>query len=224
MRGASAGTPTKPRPARGFVVFAWTGRPGAFSTFKWSVYALLAANVWLYAQHGRVTEWLDTAAWFLLLMLFEWETAGGRIARRARTALHGLRVLASLAIAVACAGYALEAEWLDFANQATWLAVVALLELEVRVPAERTSLHRLRRLLAGACYAALFAFLLAWVGAAPTGAEPGQSLLDAWDAALWLVAFVAIELNVVRATRTAGSPSAQDCPDSKPAISSAASS
>jgi hypothetical protein len=50
MVSASPDTDTKPRPARGFVVF------------KWCVYALLALDVLLFGLYGRATELLDTTA------------------------------------------------------------------------------------------------------------------------------------------------------------------
>jgi hypothetical protein len=184
VAAASVDANPRPRPHRGFVVFRWLG------------YALLAADVAWYARYGRVTELVDTAAWFVLLLLFEWETGGWPMPARARRPVHVVRVLASVAVAVAVAGYAFEREWLDFANEATWLAVVVLLELEVRVPPQAHHLHRWRRAAAVALYAALVAFMLAWLGDGLVGAEPLHALLDAWDALLWLVAFATIELNV----------------------------
>lgn len=181
---------TKPRPVRGFVVF------------KWLVYALLALNVALYAAHGTATEMVDTAAWLVLLLLFEWETGGWRLPSRARAALHGVRLLAATAIVWACADYALQREWLDFANASTWLAVVLALELEVRVDPSRAGFHRIRRAATWALYAALAAFVLAWLWQAR--GEVDGAWLDAWDATLWLAAFIVIELNVFAFGPTAG--------------------
>src|SRR5688572_6631295 len=150
MVGVRADTVTKPRPRRGFVVF------------KWIIYALLAIDVVLYARYGRLTELIDTAAWLVLLLLFEWETGGWRLPSRWLPALHGVRALAAVAVVVAVIGYALERVWLDFANEAVWLGVVALLELEVRLPPAAVRLHRVRRVLAAALYLALVGFLLTW--------------------------------------------------------------
>ena len=167
MAVAGVDTKPKPRPSRGFVVF------------RWLVYGLLAADIVLYARFGRTTELVDTAAWFVLLLLFEWETGGWRMPERARVPVHVVRVLAGLAVALAVAGYAWEREWLDFANEAVWLAVIVLLEIEVRAPHDAKELHRWRRWITTLLYAALVAFML-----------------DAGDALLWLVAFATIELNV----------------------------
>lgn len=184
MVGARADVPTKPRPRRGFVVF------------KWSVYALLALNIVLYGAHGTANEQLDTAAWVVLLLLFEWETGGWALAPRWRPLVHGLRAAASVAVVWACIAYARDGAWLDFANALAWLGVVVALELEVRVPASRRPLHRGRLVVLGVLYATLFALMLGWLAMGLRDVDDAGAWLDAWDALLWLVAFVAIELNV----------------------------
>lgn len=185
MSGVRADVPTKPRPGRGFVVF------------KWSVYALLAANIGLYLRHGTATEMVDTAAWVVLLLLFEWETGGWPLPQRRRLLVHALRAVASIAVVAACVAYGLAGEWLDFGNALAWLGVVAALELEVRIPPRYARMHRLRRLATVGLYLALAGFLATWV---VLGVREGGAgvWLDAWDALLWLVAFVTIELNVFR--------------------------
>lgn len=194
MAGASSASPTKPRPTRGFVVF------------KWTVYVLLGLNVLLYSRFGRATELLDTAAWVVLLMLFEFETGGWRRSAGHARALHAIRALAATGVLVAVLGYALERQWLDFANEATWLGVVVLLEAEVRLPPHFRRLHRWRRRLASVLYALLVAFLITWVVRGLAGGEPHSAWLDAWDAALWLVAFAVIELNVFSWARGRAGP------------------
>lgn len=181
--------PSKPRPCRGFVRFKW-------AMAKWIIYALLAGDVVLYSLYGRLTELIDTAAWLVLLMLFEWETGGWPLRARWIPALHGVRLLASIAVVVAVVGYALERAWLDFFNETTWLGVIALLELEVRLPSDAARLHRLRRMLAAVLYLALVGFLLTWALMGFGDENPQAAWLDTWDALLWLVAFVVIELNV----------------------------
>ncbi len=165
---------------------AWAQR--AFAGFKWCVYALLAANVLLYSLHGTLAETVDTAAWVSLLLLFEWETGGWTMRTGQRRLAHGLRLVAAAAVAWACVSYGLDGQWLDFANACVWLGVVAALESELRVGAEHRRFHLARRAVTICLYALLALFALAWLW-------QGE-WLDAWDAALWLVAFVAIELNV----------------------------
>ena len=173
----------KPRPGRGFVVF------------KWLVYALLAANVGLYAWQGTATEAIDTAAWVTLLLLFERETGGYRpLGPRARTAIRALRALAALAVGGACIAYAAAREWLDFANATTWLVVVLALELEVRVGPHWRRFHRARAAFAWVLYAALAGYAATWL--VQGAGHVDGAWLDAWDALLWLAAFAVIELNV----------------------------
>jgi hypothetical protein len=197
LRDTTSGAVTKPRPVRGFVVF------------KCLVYALLALNVALYAGHGTATEVLDTAAWLVLLLLFEWETGGWAMSPGQRVFVHGLRMVAAAAVVWACASYAIEREWLDFANAVTWLAVVLALELEVRVAARRRVFHRVRHAVAWGLYFALAGFAGTWLvlGVANTDG----AWLDAWDALLWLAAFVVIELNVFGAANAgANGPAGRD--------------
>ncbi|MDI9237505.1 hypothetical protein QLQ15_01080 [Lysobacter sp. LF1] len=184
MSGVRADDAPKPRHRRGFVVF------------KWLIYALLAMDVVLYALYGRLTELIDTAAWLVLLLLFEWETGGWRLPARWLPVLHGVRLLAAVAVVVAVVGYALERVWLDFANETVWLGVIALLELEVRLPASAVRLHRVRRFMAAGLYLALIGFLLTWTVMGFGEQDPHAAWLDSWDALLWLTAFVVIELNV----------------------------
>lgn len=113
-----------------------------------------------------------------------------------RTVLHVPRAIASLGVAAAVIGYALERQWLDFANESTWLAVVALLELEVRLPARYERVHRWRRRAASVLYATLLGFLTTWAVRGVVGDDSRAAWLDTWDAIWWLVAFVVIELNV----------------------------
>ena len=56
--------------------------------------------------------------------------------------------------------------------------------------------HRWRRGAAVLLYLILIGLLLAWVVQGATGPQPMHAWLDAWDALLWLAAFVVIELNV----------------------------
>ena len=169
MVGDRADVAMKPRPRRGFVVF------------KWLVYGLLALNVGLYGRHGTANEQLDTAAWVVLLLLFEWETGGWRVAEGGRWAIHALRLAAGATVVWTCIAYARDRAWLDFANALAWLGVVVALELEVRVPAAARRLHRGRVMLLGLLYATLFALL----GAAET-AKPssGWSLRSSWHRTL----------------------------------------
>ncbi len=165
--------------------------PAGFRLFKTAVYVLLAANLALYALFGSANELVDSVAWVALLALFEIETAhGARLSALEIRLVHVLRLVAAAGVLAAAAGYVAEAEWLDAANAWLWVAVVVLLEIEVRFPAAVGRRRESFLIAAAVLYSALLlpVPVWAWQGA----------WLDAWDAALWLAAFFAIELNVLR--------------------------
>ena len=81
----------------------------------------------------------------------------------------------------------------DIVNAGTWLVVVVLLEVELLLQLrDRLSdrMVQVGKYLKGFLYAVLFACAAYW------GWD--GSFLDFWDAFLWLVAFVFIELNIFR--------------------------
>jgi hypothetical protein len=159
------------------------------------LFGLLASNTAVYALSGTPSEALDSVAWLTLLTAFELETGvGGRFAEgRVAAALRGIRLAAGAAILAAGIGYVQDNEWVDAANLGLWIAVVALLELDVRYPAA-VSRHRARFTAATATlYSGLAALVLVWLW-------QGE-WFDAYDAALWLVAFLTIEINVLRIPR-----------------------
>ena len=103
---------------------------GLFKAGKYAIYLLLAINIgmflrseWLAAQHtypGNIglntlieafTQTIDTAAWVLLLLLFELETfvlPDAMLRGRRRWALHGIRAACYLFIVYAFYGYVLQ--------------------------------------------------------------------------------------------------------------------
>jgi hypothetical protein len=161
------------------------------------VFALLVLNTGIYLGSGSFSEGLDSIAWLTLLALFLLETGPGEALRAgpALTAVHAFRLIALAAVGAAAAGYFYEGEWLDAANTGLWIAVVVLLELGVRRP-DIVAAHRVRfSVAAAALYAGLIAIAFVWLARG--------ELFDAYDAALWLVAFAAIEMNVLEAARRA---------------------
>lgn len=158
------------------------------------ILALLACNSTYYLIAGRASEALDSVAWFVLLILFMLESA--RAARLASSGalriVRAARLVAAVAVGAAAIGYVSEREWLDAANIFLWIAVVALLESEVRYPA---AVARRRRAFTGAAtllYSGLAALAAVWLARG--------EWMDAWDAALWLTAFGVLELDLLRAS------------------------
>ena len=80
----------------------------------------------------------------------------------------------------------------DVVNSATWILVVILLEIEVRVITHWGPATKSAARLAAALKAVLYTTLV--VAAIYWGFK--GDFLDFWDAALWLFAFIFIELNV----------------------------
>jgi hypothetical protein len=80
----------------------------------------------------------------------------------------------------------------DVVNSAAWILVVILLEIEVRVLTRWGAVSRPATRITNALKMMLYATLV--VAAIYWGFK--GDFLDFWDAALWLFAFVFIELNV----------------------------
>lgn len=166
-----------------------------YAWFKAGIFALLAANAVAFTLFGRATEALDSIAWFVLLALFELETAHPRLldGQRAAMMVHAGRLAAGVAVVIAAGGFFLEREWLDAINAALWIAVVVVLEIEVRF-LEAVKGHR------GAIAAVLGALYSGLAALAGVWAWDGE-WFDAYDAGLWLVAFATIEINLLRLAR-----------------------
>ncbi|MBI2296754.1 MAG: hypothetical protein HYU76_12160 [Betaproteobacteria bacterium] len=167
----------------------------AYWWFKAAIFALLAWNSAVFVATGTLSEALDATAWLVLLVLFELETGFGDRFRGggAAVAIHGTRLAAAAAVGAAAIGYVYENEWLDAVNSVLWIAVVALLEIEVRHPGA-VERHRARfATVAATLYAGLGALALVWWW-------QGE-WFDAYDAALWLIALVTIEIIVLRISR-----------------------
>ena len=259
-----------------------------FTLLKYSTYALLLINVFLFLREEsrslahtfssdiRLADviqvfaaTIDTAAWLVLLLLFELETwvlPDAAITKTVGRMLHGARAVCFLLIVYAFYGYLEElaamhdvsalpgdacalaaggdwswllrldkyapltpencaaaqwrlgefniaagsealqlAQWLawtDVINAAAWIAVVAVLEIDVRLQLRRALSDRLPALSKWA-KAALYSILL---GAAVFWGFKGD-FLDFWDASLWIFAFAFIEMNIFgwqAATRNEG--------------------
>ncbi len=173
--------------------------PRGWAVVKASLFAALAANLAIFAWRGEHTEALESAAWLALLLMFDLETRRPAWLHGVRRrALDGLRVAALAGILLAEVGYLRSADWLDAVNAALWIAVVLLLEFEVRQPV-RAAQHRTGlQTAAGTLYAGLAVLVGAW-------AWRGE-WFDAWDAALWLAAFVLLERNVLQRATVIAAP------------------
>ena len=167
---------------------------------KPAIFALLAINTGLYAATGRFSETLDAFAWFTLLALFEIETRCPRWTRIARNALvlDLLRLIAAAGVAIAAFSFIREQEWLDAANAWLWIAVIIVLELQVRAPLLMARHRSAFTAISLTLYATLAVVALIWL--------LRREWLDGYDALLWIAAFVLIEMNLLRLADQRGGP------------------
>jgi len=138
---------------------------------------------------------VDAAAWLTLLALFEAEAsfAARLVTPRRRIAIRTLRLVAAAGVFAATIGYVFEDNRLDALNSALWIAVVVLLELELRQPRLVTKAPYAFGGAAVILYGSLGLLVVAWML---------EGLwFDAYDAVLWLVAFVALERDVTKSAR-----------------------
>jgi hypothetical protein len=171
-----------------------------FPRFKWTVFSLIGLNVVLFFALETFTEGLDSLAWLSLLLLFEWETTRLErpgVSARHKSLAHAGRILAYVmifysALSYSSAAYAAEHGRLDTWNSWTWIAIVLVLEAEVRFPHHYSRAGwLLRNVIKTVLYGALFVYASLW------GLE--GEWLDCYDALLWILCFFAIELNLVAA-------------------------
>jgi hypothetical protein len=161
------------------------------AALKLAIVALLALNSALYVLDGTAGEALDSAAWYVLLVLFYWETSWRRRPPSAALAhgLHVVRYAAGAAIVIAALEYMREHVWLEAVNAWLWIAVVIALEMEVRYP-EAVARRR-------ATFVAVTAVLYAGLLAVTAGWIAEGVWLDAYDALLWLLAFAIVEVDLL---------------------------
>ena len=168
------------------------GSAAAYRWFKITLFTLLASNAAVYVGSGTFNQALDSIAWLILLTLFGLETGfAGRFGKgRAAVAIRGARLAAAAAILAAAVGYVHEKEWLDAINIGLWIAVVGLLEFQVRHPAAVAQRRAALATAAATLYCGLGAIVLVWLW-------QGERF-DAYDGLLWLAAFEVIEMDLLR--------------------------
>ncbi|KAB7647487.1 hypothetical protein [Polymorphobacter fuscus] len=165
--------------------------------FKYTVYTLLIVNVWLLFRAAGADlvpyKALDQIGWLLILGVFEWETRSPPSDGRRR--LFGwplaLEVTGYAFALYALVNYVLDVIWIDIGNSIVWLAISAMIWLDVLVPVHiDTAVHRRRTAIKRLLYSGTVLFAVLW------GIE--GALLDFYDAALWILCFFAIEMNLLR--------------------------
>lgn len=161
-----------------------------------ALFALLACNTIYFIFAGRLSEALESVAWYVLLILFTLEAACPHLAQSAATrrAMRSARLIATFAIGLTAVLYVREKEWLDAMNLMLWIAVVTLLEIEVWRPTLVAAHQRAFIVTAFALYGSLAVMVVIWLTLG--------KWMNAWDATGWLLAFALLENDMLRATTT----------------------
>ena len=170
-----------------------------FPYAKWLVYSLLIFNMYLFFRDETITEGIESLAWIALLLLLEWETNYAKnktVTPYKATLLQTARAIAYCFIIYSAyeystAAYIDENGVLDIYNALIWIGIVILIESELVYennlsPTTIRVIHILKILL----YASLFVIALLW--------QFDGEWLDFYDAALWIVCFFFIELNILK--------------------------
>ena len=160
--------------------------------YKTIIFLLLAANAVWFALGPSSSKALDACAWLALLALFVWEAEyGDRLSHgRVRVILRAARLVAAIGVTAAMVGYVFEDNALDTVNSVVWIAIVILLETELRFPAIAARMRRALSAAAVLLYGTLGVLVILWAR---------QGLwMDAYDAVLWLTAFATLELAITR--------------------------
>lgn len=183
----------------------------------WALFAhadWLAARM-LYGDGAGLLAWthafattLDLSAWFVLLLLFEFElrrVAAGRQTAALRHTVHALRLLCALVIlhtvfanlddvlaahaaAPPAASGVLRLAWFALIESLCWVLIVGLLLIDERAARRRVvpgGAARWRRAVRLAAYLLLLLIAAGW-------AADGEYLY-AWDECLWIAGFAGID-------------------------------
>lgn len=158
-----------------------------YSRVKLAIVALLTLNIALFALFDTLITTLDACVWVLLLISYELEayTVSLPISR------HSLLIIRRLLIAVIPIpffGYLMTGEWLEATNALIWFLLIALIELRVSWPERVAKVARMYWLSNFAVFAGLIVMVGLWLWRG--------EWLDAYDAALWIVAFGIIEADL----------------------------
>lgn len=150
---------------------------------------LLTLNAFLYAALDSVISAVDAFAWLALLLSFELETAG-LPPQLSDTRLHLIRNGLLVIIVLVTFAYLLTGDLLNICSELLWLALIGLLEMEVRTPGLIEQHQRVYWLASVVVFVGLITMvgISAWMGA----------VLDAYNNLLWIIAFALVEVDLFR--------------------------
>lgn len=166
---------------------------------KAGFFLLLTVDVGLYLRFGTANEALEQVAWLILLASFIYESSDLGEAYASRLEQLGLYAaqIAGYGLAVyTCWGYWSAGDMSSFVNSAAWLAICALLAYDVYAPGEYDGLEwRVRNVAKAILYALVVGLVGLW-GWQGVTQDDGDSLVSAYDAALWIACFAIVERRV----------------------------
>ena len=192
-----------------------------FQIFKYSIYIFLTANFPLFFAEewaaasirfvdgislNQIIEGfaasIDTIARLILLYMFELETYvldDHQFTKKVALSLRLVRIISYLFIIYAFYGYlvvlfyTLKISWIDVINSSVWLLVVLVLEADVYLQENNINkalINETSKISKYILYAILFFNAAFWT--------MNGDWFDWWDAWLWLIAFIFIELNIIQ--------------------------
>jgi hypothetical protein len=160
-----------------------------YSKLKLTILFLLSLNIVLFGVFDDLTSTMDALSWVALLVMYELDAIGAgqyinaNIQQKIRNAL-------ILVIALVFLKYLYDQQWLDIINGSLWLVLIGLLELEIRWPEKITTNKHAFWLATLSIFAGLLGMVAVWLWK--------SAWLDAYDAALWIIAFGLIEVDIFR--------------------------
>ena len=167
---------------------------GGCVLIKSLILGLLIANTAYYAIAERFYDCLDSMAWLGLLFSFELEARylHHPFSIRLVPLNRAFRFLAIVLITMAYGGFIRESAWLDVMNSVLWLIAVILLECESRLPRLVSRFPLTFKLMGAGVLLSLIGLSLFW-------AHQGE-WFDAYDALIWIIALVIIDLDFLNRT------------------------
>ena len=155
---------------------------------------LLVGDALAFLFRGEINDGVDCLAWILLMVLYGFESRGHVADPAFLKLIRALRVLIFLIIIAAEFSYLVEEAWLDGVYALEWWLVIALFEFEARFPL-RVSRHLgWFRSFGMLILLSMLAVFMIWLARG--------DWFNALDAMLWSLAFVLIDLELMRGLRT----------------------
>ena len=166
---------------------------------KTGFFLLLSVDVGLYLRYGTANEALEQVAWLILLATFLYDSLDLDLAYASRFEQFGIHAAQTVGYGLAvytCWGYWTAGDMSSFVNSAAWLAICALLAYDVYAPGEYGGLEwRARNVAKVLLYTVVVGLVGLWGWQGVTEGD-ADSLVSAYDAALWIGCFAIVELRV----------------------------